>query len=130
MTKQYVTAKELKEAADHLASTKGKGGYRHWKIPNKYHKDISIVLDWSNGFNENDPYKDNYQDGTWRLAFKVGYQPDDDKKEYDYDIDFDYEYWQYGIYETTDFKWLAKDINQYIDEEIEHWKIIKEMSHD
>lgn len=117
-------AKEFKKAADYLAEHKDESGYCHWKIPNKYHKDISIVLNWVNGFNKNDHHKDKYQDGTWRLAFEVGYQPDDDKREYDHDIDFNHPYWQYAIREASDFKWLAEDINRHVDREIEHWKII------
>jgi len=130
MTRSHITANELKKAADHIAETKGKSGYYHWKIPNKYHKDISIVLDWvsifdwENGYDRNGSFKDKYHDGIRRLAFKVGYQPDDTSEYYDYHIDLDHEYWQYGIYETTDFKALAKMINQHVDEKIEHWKLV------
>lgn len=117
-------AKEFKKAADYLAEHKDECGYYHWRIPNKYHKDISIVLCWSNGFNENDPHKDKYQDGSWRLTFEVGYQPDDDKREYDYDIDFNHYCSVYAPCEGSNLKGLAEAINYRVDKEIRHWKII------
>ena len=134
MAKQYVNAKELKEAADYLASTKEQGGCYHWKVyaNTDDNKDISIVLGWTDGFNKNDPDKDKYQDDTWRLAVKVGYQPSNSMMQCDYDIDFNlpynpdtgdvYDDCEYCIYETTDFGALAKDINYMASYVIEHWK--------
>jgi len=138
MTKQYVTANELKKAANYLASTKEEGGCYHWKIyaNTDDNKDISIVLGWTDGFNKNDPDKDKYQDDTWRLAVKVGYQPSNSIMQCDYDIDFNLPYnpdtgdvydCEYCIYETTDFKTLAKDINYDASWVIKHWK---ELGHD
>ena len=49
MTKLYVTADELKKAADYLASTKEQGGCYRWKIcaNTDDNKDIYIVLGWT-----------------------------------------------------------------------------------
>ena len=131
MTK-YVTAKELKKAADYLVDIKEEGGCYHWKIANKDNKNICIVLGWINNFDEDDPDKDKYQDGPWRLAVKVGYQPDNSVMQSDYDVDFNlpynpetgvgYDDCEYCIYETTDFDELAKDINYMASYVIEHWK--------
>jgi len=134
MTKQYVTADELKKAADYLASTKEEGGCYRWKVyaNTEDNKDISIVLGWTDGFDKNDPDKDKYQDDTWRLAVKVGYQPSNSIMQCDYDIDFYLPYnpdtgdvcddCEYCIYETTDFEALAKDINKNTSWVIKHWK--------
>jgi hypothetical protein len=134
MTKQYVTADELKKAADYLASTKEQGGCYSWKVyaNTDDHKDISIVLGWTDGFDKNDPDKDKYQDDTWRLAVKVGYQPSNSMMQCDYDVDFNLPYnpdngdvcddCEYCIYETTNFEALAKDINQNASWVIKHWK--------
>ena len=120
MTKLYVTATELKKAADYLASTKEQGGCYHWKVYTNTddNKDISIVLGWTDGFNKNDPNKDKYQNDTWRLAVKVGYQPSNSMMQCDYDVDFNlpynpdtgdvYDDCEYCIYETTDFNELTK----------------------
>lgn len=134
MTKLYVTATELKKAADYLASTKEQGGCYHWKVyaNTNDNKDISIVLGWTDGFDKNDPDKDKYQDDTWRLAVKVGYQPSNSMMQCDYDVDFNLPYnpdngdvcddCEYCIYETTNFEALAKDINQNASWVIKHWK--------
>lgn len=139
MTKQYVTADELKKAADYLASTKEQGGCYRWKVyaNTDDNKDISIVLGWTGGFDKNDPDKDKYQDDTWRLAVKVGYQPSNSMMQCDYDVDFNLPYnpdngdvcddCEYCIYETTNFEALAKDINQNASWVIKHWK---ELGHD
>jgi hypothetical protein len=81
---------------------------------------------------KNDPDKDKYQDDTWRLAVKVGYQPDNSIMQCDYDVDFNLPYnpdngdvcddCEYCIYETTNFEALAKDINQNASWVIKHWK--------
>ena len=78
MTKQYVTADELKKAADYLASTKEQGGCYHWKVyaNTDDNKDIYIVLGWRDGFDKNDPDKDKYQDedkgaGSWRIFLGI-----------------------------------------------------------
>jgi len=134
MTKPYVTADELKKAADYLASTKEQGGCYRWKVyaNTDDNKDISIVLGWTDGFDKNDPDKDKYQDNTWRLAVKVGYQPSNSMMQCDYDVDFNLPYnpdngdvcddCEYCIYETTDFEALAKDINHNTSWVIKHWK--------
>ena len=92
MTIPYVTSDQLKNAADHLASTKEQGGCYHWKVCSQGDKDIAIVLGWTNGFDKDDPSKDKYQDDTWRLAVKVGYQPSNSMMQCDYDIDFNLPY--------------------------------------
>lgn len=134
MTKLYVTATELKKAADYLASTKEQGGCYRWKVyaNTDDNKDIYIVLGWTDGFDKNDPDKDKYQDDTWRLAVKVGYQPSNSMMQCDYDVDFNLPYnpdngdvcddCEYCIYETTNFEALAKDINQNASWVIKHWK--------
>lgn len=130
MTKQYVTTDELKKAADYLASTKEQGGCYHWKVATKDKMNICIVLGWTDGFDKNDPDKDKYQDDTWRLAVKVGYQPSNSMMQCDYDVDWQVPYDQFGddiwaeycIYETTDFDALAKDINTNANWTLEHWK--------
>lgn len=137
MTIPYVTSDQLKNAADYLASTKEQGGCYHWKVCSQGDKDIAIVLGWTDGFDKNDPAKDKYQDDTWRLAVKVGYQPSNSMMQCDYDIDFNlpynpdtgdvYDDCEYCIYETTDFGTLAKDINYMASYVIEHWK---ELGHD
>ena len=137
MTIPYVTGDQLKNAADYLASTKEQGGCYHWKVCSQGDKDIAIVLGWTNGFDKNDPDKDKYQDDTWRLAVKVGYQPSNSIMQCDYDVDFNLPYWpengdvldecEYCIYETTDFGILAKDINSNVNWVIKHWK---ELGHD
>lgn len=139
MTIPYVTANELKKAADYLASTKEQGGCYRWKVyaNTDDNKDIYIVLGWTDGFDKNDPDKDKYQDDTWRLAVKVGYQPSNSIMQCDYDVDFNLPYnpdngdvcddCEYCIYETTNFEALAKDINQNASWVIKHWK---ELGHD
>ena len=134
MTKPYVTADELKKAADYLASTKEQGGCYRWKVyaNTDDNKDISIVLGWTDGFDKNDPDKDKYQDDTWRLAVKVGYQPSNSIMQCDYDVDFNLPYnpdngdvcddCEYCIYETTNFEALAKDINTNASWVLKHWK--------
>lgn len=134
MTKPYVTADELKKAADYLASTKEQGGCYRWKIyaNTDDNKDISIVLGWTAFPNEDDNCKDNYYDDEYRLAVKVGYQPSNSIMQCDYDIDFNLPYnpdngdvcddCEYCIYETTNFEALAKDINHNASWVIKHWK--------
>lgn len=132
MTKPYVTADELKKAADYLASTKEQGGCYHWKIcaNTDDNKDIYIVLGWTKF--PDDDCKDKYYDDEFRLAVKVGYQPSNSIMQCDYDVDFNlpynpntgdvYDDCEYCIYETTDFGALAKDINYMTRYVVEHWK--------
>ena len=137
MTIPYVTSDQLKNAADHLASTKERGGCYHWKVCSQGDKDISIVLGWTQFPDEDDSCKDKYYDDGFRLAVKVGYQPSNSMMQCDYDIDFNLPYnpdtgdvcddCEYCIYETTNFGALAKDINGNVNWVIKHWK---ELGHD
>lgn len=139
MTKSYVTANELKKAADYLASTKEQGGCYCWKVcaNTDDNKDIYIVLGWCDYGNESKENIDKYYDDKYRLAVKVGYQPSNSTMQCDYDIDFTLPYnpddrdvcddCEYCIYETTNFEALAKDINQNASWVIKHWK---ELGHD
>lgn len=134
MTKPYVTADELKKAADYLVSTKEQGGCYHWKIcaNTDDNKDIYIVLGWTQFPDEDNSRKDKYYDNSFRLAVKVGYQSSNSTMQCDYDIDFSLPYnpdtgdvcddCEYCIYETTDFEALAKDINNKASWVIKHWK--------
>lgn len=132
MTIPYVTGDQLKDAADHLASTKEQGGCYHWKVCSQGDQDIAVVLGWTQFPDEDDSCKDKYYDDGFRLAVKIGYQPSDSIMQCDYDVDFNLPYnpdtgdvcddCEYCIYETTDFKALANDINNNIDWVIKHWK--------
>ena len=134
MSKPYVTADELKKAADYLASTKEQGGCYRWKIcaNTDDNKDIYIVLGWCNYGNELKELIDKYYDDKYRLAVKICCQPSNSVMQCDYDIDFNlpynpdnfdvYDNCEYCIYETTDFKALTKDINQNASWVIKHWK--------
>ena len=132
MTIPYVTGDQLKGAADHLASTKEQGGCYHWKVCSQGDQDIAVVLGWTKFPDEDDSCKDKYYDDDFRLAVKIGYQPSDSIMQCDYDVDFNLPYnpdtgdvcddCEYCIYETTDFKSLANDINNNIDWVIKHWK--------
>ena len=98
---------------------------------------ICIVLGWTQYPDEDDECKDKYYDDGFRLAVKVGYQPENSMLQCDYDVDFNLPYWpengdvlddcEYVIYETTDFEALAKDINANADWVLTHWK---ELGHD
>jgi hypothetical protein len=128
MTKSYVTADELKKAADYLASTKEEGGCYHWKVATKNKMNICIVLGWSPAFDKEKP--DKYYDDGYRLAVKIAYQSANSIMQCDYDIDwqsprdqFNDDTWaEYGIYPTTNFEALAKDTNSNADWTLEHWK--------
>lgn len=132
MTKQYITAEDLKKAADYLASTKEQGGCYHWKVCSQGEQNIAVVLGWTQFPDEDDSNKDKYYDDGFRLAVKIGYQSSDSIMQCDYDVDFNLPYnpdtgdvcddCEYCIYETTDFKSLANDINHNIDWVIKHWK--------
>lgn len=134
MTKAYVTADELKKAADYLASTKEQGGCYHWKVcaNTDDNKDISIVLGWTPFPDEDISCRDKYYDNGFRLAAKVGYQPSNSMMQCDYDIDFTlpynpdngdvYDDCEYCVYETTDFEALAKALNSKASWVIKHWK--------
>lgn len=132
MTKPYVTADELKKAADYLASTKEQGGCCHWKVATKDKMNICIVLGWTQFSDEDDDCKDKYYYDEFRLAVKVGYQPSNSMMQCDYEIDFNlpynpdtgdvYDDCEYCIYKTTNFEALAKDINYMARYVVEHWK--------
>ena len=133
MTKQYVTADELKKAANDLASRANQGGCYHWYIArNLDGMNIAIVFGWTQYADEDDECKDKYYDDDFRLAVKVGYQPSNSIMQCDYDIDFNLPYnpdngdvcddCEYVIYETTDFEALAKDINTNASWVLKHWK--------
>ena len=132
MSKQYVTAKELKEAADYLASTKEQGGCYRWKIcaNTDDNKDIYIVLGWTKYEYNNGNTK--YYDEGYNLAVKVAYQPSNSIMQSDYDIDFNLPYnlhdgeidndFEYLLTDTTDFNSIAKDLNSNVSWLIKHWK--------
>ena len=136
MTKLYVTADELKKAADYLAAHKEEGGCYHWKIyANTEDKtDISIVLGWTGCPNEPTKDQDKYYDDGYRLAVKVGYQPSNSIMQSDYDFDFRLPCYPTGdlmieceeiIRESTDFEWLAKNICTEASRVIKNWKELK-----
>lgn len=133
MTKQYVTADELKKAADYLASTKEQGGCYHWKVATKDKMNICIVLGWCDYGNESKEKIDKYYDNGYRLAVKIAYQPANSIMQCDYDVDwqapydqFDNNIWaEYEIYSTTNFEALAKDVNINASWTLEHWKELK-----
>lgn len=116
-------AKQLKEAADYLANHKEQCSCYHFHTVEKkdedINKNVSIVLGWTDGFDENDIDKDEYQDDTWRLAVKVGYQPVNSIMQCDYDVDFNQVYdketgdiydSEIVLYKTTDFNTVAEQI--------------------
>ena len=134
--KIYVKAKELEEAANDLADNADEGGCYHWKIANKDGKYIAIVLGWSGGWDKNDPDKDKYQDGEYRLAVKIAYQPDNSIMQCDYEIDWTEPWYddtgdlaevEDSIYESTDFKSLADTVNRNAAWVLRNWK---EFNHD
>lgn len=137
MTKQYVTADELKKAADYLASTKEQGGCYHWKIcaNTDDNKDIYIVLGWTQY--EYDSGNTKYYDKGYNLAVKVAYQPSNSIMQCDYDVDFNLPYnpyngeidndFEYLLTDTTDFNSIARDLNSNASWLIKHWK---ELGHD
>ena len=128
-------AKQLKEAADYLAEHKESGGCYHFhtlEVNDKdINKNVSIVLGWTNGFDENDIDKDEYQDDTWRLAVKVGYQPVNSMMQCDYDVDFNQVYdketgdiydSEIVLYKTTDFNTVAEQIVADYNYIVASWK--------
>jgi len=128
-------AKDLKEAAEWLADNKESGGCYHFhtvEVDDKgINKNVSIVLGWTDGFDENDIDKDKYQSDTWRLAVKVGYQPVNSMMQCDYDIDFNQVYdketgdvydTEIVLYETTDFENVASQIIADFQYVISDWK--------
>lgn len=132
MTKPYVTADELKKAADYLVSTKEQGGCYHWKIcaNTDDNKDIYIVLGWTRY--EYDGGNTKYYNEGYNLAVKVAYQSSNSIMQSDYDIDFNLPYnlhdgeidndFEYLLSDTTDFNSIAKDLNSNASWLIKHWK--------
>lgn len=132
MTKPYVTAAELKKAADYLVSTKEQGGCYHWKIcaNTDDNKDIYIVLGWTRY--EYDGGNTKYYNEGYNLAVKVAYQSSNSIMQSDYDIDFNLPYnlhdgeidndFEYLLSDTTDFNSIAKDLNSNASWLIKHWK--------
>ena len=132
-TKQF--AKDLKEAADYLADNKESGGcYRFHTVEmddKGINKNVSIVLGWTDGFDENDIDKDKYQSDTWRLAIKVGYQPVNSIMQCDYDVDFNQVYdketgdvydTEICLYPDSDFEKVANDIVTEFNYVLSSWK--------
>ena len=132
-TKQF--AKDLKEAADYLADNKESGGcYRFHTVEmddKGINKNVSIVLGWTDGFDENDIDKDKYQSDTWRLAIKVGYQPVNSIMQCDYDVDFNQVYdketgdvydTEICLYPDSDFEKVATDIVTEFNYVLSSWK--------
>lgn len=128
-------AKELKEAADYLADNKESGGcYRFHTVEMEdkgINKNVSIVLGWTDGFNINDEDKNKYQDGTWRLGIKVGYQPINSMMQCDYDVDFNQVYdketgdvydSEIILYENDDFEKIADRMITEFNYVLSSWK--------
>lgn len=130
-----VLAKQLKESADYLADNKEQGGcfrFNTVKMDDKgINKDVSIVLGWTDGFDENDIDKDKYQSDTWRLAVKVGYQPVNSMMQCDYDVDFNQVYdketgdvydTEIALYENTDFEKVANSMVTEFNYVLSSWR--------
>ena len=80
-------AKELKQSVDWLMSEKA--GCAHWHLlTDDDGKEWSIVVGWSDGFNENEPML--FSDGSFAICSKIGYS--NGCMETDFDIDFDMPY--------------------------------------
>ena len=130
-----VLAKQLKESADYLADHKKQSGcYRFHTVEmddKGINKNVSIVLGWTDGFDENDIDKDKYQSDTWRLAVKVGYQPVNSMMQCDYDVDFNQVYdketgdvydTEISLYHDSDFEKVADDIVTEFNYVLSSWK--------
>ena len=130
-----VLAKQLKEAADYLADHKEQTGYfsfNNVEMDDKdINKDVSIVLGWTDGFDENDIDKDKYQSDTWRLAVKVGYQPVNSMMQCDYDVDFNQVYdketgdvyeSEIVLYENNDFEKVANSMVTEFNYVLSSWR--------
>lgn len=130
-----VLAKQLKESADYLADHKEQGGcfcFNTVEMDDKgINKNVSIVLGWTDGFDENDIDKDKYQSDTWRLAVKVGYQPVNSMMQCDYDIGFNQVYdketddvydTEICLYPDTNFEKVADDIVTEFNYVLSSWK--------
>lgn len=130
-----VLAKQLKEAANYLADHKEQGGcfrFNTVEMDDKgINKNVSIVLGWTDGFDENDVDKDKYQSDTWRLAVKVGYQPVNSMMQCDYDVDFNQVYdketgdvydTEICLYPDSDFEKVANDIVTEFNYVLSSWK--------
>ena len=130
-----VLAKQLKESADDLADHKEQGGCFRFNTVEMDDKDInknvSIVLGWTDGFDENDIDKDKYQSDTWRLAIKVGSQPVNSIMQCDYDVDFNQVYdketgdvydTEICLYPDSDFEKVANDIVTEFNYVLSSWK--------
>ena len=130
-----VLAKQLKESADYLADHKEQGGcfrFNTVEMDDKgINKDVSIVLGWTDGFDENDIDKDKYQSDTWRLTVKVGYQPVNSMMQCDYDIGFNQVYdketgdvydTEICLYPDTNFEKVADDIVTEFNYVLSSWK--------
>ena len=130
-----VLAKQLKEAADYLADHKEQTGcfrFNTVEMDDKdINKDVSIVLGWTDGFDENDIDKDKYQSDTWRLAVKVGYQPVNSMMQCDYDVDFNQVYdketgdvyeSEIVLYENNDFEKVANSMVTEFNYVLSSWR--------
>lgn len=131
MSNKYVTPKQLEDAANNLVATKEQGGCYYWKVTTKDNMTIAIVLGWSEGWDSKDPDKDKYQDGEYRLATKIAYQPVNNLTQCDYEIDWEQPIWSESgevcdtemvIKESTDFESLAKDMNGNADYVLNNWR--------
>ena len=130
-----VLAKQLKESVDYLADHKEQGGcYRFHTVEmddKGINKNVSIILGWTDGFDENDIDKDKYQSDTWRLAVKVGYQPVNNMMQCDYDVDFNQVYdketgdvydTEISLYHDSDFEKVADDIATEFNYVLSSWR--------
>lgn len=126
-----MVGESLRKAAEYLSTHKQDGGCYHWIVANKDGCDIAIVLGWSEGWDKNDPDRDEYWDGEYRLATKVAYQPSNSMMQCDYELDWRQMYdkdsgdifdTELSLSKDSDFDYIAKYMNKSVKDVLKYWK--------